>query len=97
MPKQILLSLLIVFSLNSFANSENDCDYNGTQTQMNICALNLYKVSNRKLNERYSLLMHELENKDKKVLKTSQRRWLNNEILFAKIGLRTQLVDQFTL
>lgn len=84
MPIKFVWFLLMLKPFIVLADSPITCDYNGNQQQMNTCAFDDYKVSDRGLNESYTSLMQALNAKDKKVLRVSQRQWLKQRDPFCR-------------
>jgi uncharacterized protein YecT (DUF1311 family) len=53
-----------------------ECNYEGTQQEMNACAFNEYKNEDKLLNETYKKIMQSLPKKQQNKLKQEQRLWL---------------------
>jgi uncharacterized protein YecT (DUF1311 family) len=73
-----LLASLLLLILTPVAASSNDedCNYAGTQTQMNACAKRDYEASDKELNRVYGQLMRNLTPTKQKKLQKEQRAWL---------------------
>ncbi len=54
------------------------CKYDGTQQQMNACAVRDYKTADRSLNEMYKDVMAKLSRANQQLLRQEQRAWLKN-------------------
>ena len=53
-----------------------ECNDNGTQQELNACALKGYKASDQALNEKYQKVMHALNMKQRHMLRQEQRLWI---------------------
>jgi uncharacterized protein YecT (DUF1311 family) len=72
-----LTSLLLLSTpLSAWSSNDQDCDYAGTQTQMNACAKRDYEISDKELNRVYGQLMRNQTPPKKKTLQKEQRAWL---------------------
>jgi uncharacterized protein YecT (DUF1311 family) len=60
----------------AWSSNDEDCDYAGTQTQMNACAKRDYEASDKELNRVYGQLMRTLTPPKQKTLRKEQRTWL---------------------
>ena len=70
-----LLLLLLTVMLSS-AWAEEQCNSEGTQAQMNVCAFRDFKVTDQELNRVYKKLMDSLIPERQKKLREEQRAWL---------------------
>lgn len=70
------LLLLTLTPVAAWSSNDQDCDYAGTQTQMNACAKRDYEISDKELNRVYGQLMRTLTPPKQKTLKKEQRAWL---------------------
>lgn len=52
------------------------CKYDGTQQEMNVCALRDYKKADAALNQKYKEVMSTLAPAQQKALREQQRAWL---------------------
>jgi uncharacterized protein YecT (DUF1311 family) len=52
------------------------CNYEGTQQELNVCAINDYKAEDKLLNEKYKKTMQTLPKKQQNQLRQEQRLWL---------------------
>lgn len=66
------LAMLTFTSLPALAN----CDDPKTQTEMNICAAEEFKLADKELNETYSRVSKGLEPNHKDALLKAQRAWI---------------------
>lgn len=62
--------------LYSAAVSAYDCDYGGSQRQMNACAIRDYKQADEFLNTAYKNAMSGLSPAKKQILRHQQREWI---------------------
>ena len=81
MMKRVVFFAFITFSIflhNSARSEESEvqCNYEGTQTQMNACAFRDFSVSDKELNRVYKKLIASLSSKDQGILREEQRAWL---------------------
>jgi len=77
--KKLLVALL--FSGSAFAGTleqaaEVMCDYQGSQREMNACAIRDYKASDADLNAVYKKKLAKLSVKQREALKAQQRQWI---------------------
>ena len=70
------LILLLLTVMPSSAWAEEQCHYEGTQAQMNVCAFRDFKVTDQELNRVYKKLMDSLIPERQKKLREEQRAWL---------------------
>ena len=54
------------------------CNYEGTQQEMNACAFQEYENEDKLLNEKYKKVMQSLPKKQQDQLRKEQRLWLKN-------------------
>ncbi len=73
-----LAGMLLFIVAYSPAWSQNilECDYSGTQSQMNVCAKQEFQASDLELNRVYKQLKSSLTPAEYKVLLKEQRAWL---------------------
>lgn len=70
----LVLTLLGGAALPAFAQVQ--CDYSGTQRQMNACASRDYKQADADLNAAYKQVMSRLGDPTKTKLRQAQRLWI---------------------
>lgn len=73
------LSILILSLMGSVAlpvSAQVQCDYSGTQTQMNACAYRDYNRADAALNQAYKHAMSKLSDPTKTKLQQAQRLWI---------------------
>ena len=68
----LLMPLLEV----SWAEESPECNYEGTQQQMNACARRDFEKADRELNHLYKQLMATLKPSNQEKLRVEQRAWL---------------------
>jgi len=71
--RKLLFALLFV-STSAFAQYE--CKYDGSQREMNECAIRDYKSADAGLNAAYAKKMKRLKPKHQKALRAEQRVWI---------------------
>jgi len=77
-----LLASLLFLSSNAFAQQSNDdflCKYDGSQREMNACAIRDYKKADDNLNKAYSHAMGKFQQDDRlnmRILMSEQRDWI---------------------
>lgn len=77
--RAILLILLLCPAFFAFAaedDSAPQCNYEGNQQEMNVCAFRDYEAADKVLNEKYQGLMTALPPAQQKHLRQEQRAWL---------------------
>ena len=75
----ILLRALILLLLTAMLSpvwAEEQCNYAGTQAQMDVCAFRDFKIIDSELNHVYKKLMDSLTPEHQKKLREEQRAWL---------------------
>lgn len=72
--KKILMALLLVSS--SAMASGYKCNYEGSQREMNACAIQDFKAADAELNAAYKRKMQMLHPKQQQVLRLQQRTWI---------------------
>ncbi|GAB6140391.1 hypothetical protein JCM14076_11200 [Methylosoma difficile] len=70
----MVVSMLASYS--AWSQNHDACDYSGTQTQMNICAMQDFETEDAELNRVYKGLKHSLTRQKQGVLLEEQRAWL---------------------
>lgn len=70
----IVVSMLASYS--AWSQNHDECDYSGTQTQMNICAMQDFETADAELNRVYKGLKHSLTPQKQADLLKEQRAWL---------------------
>jgi len=77
-----VISRLIVLALFAFtqgvawSQTQVECNYAGTQAQMNTCAMRDFNTADGELNRIYKKLIASLKPEGKKSLRAEQRAWL---------------------
>lgn len=71
--KKLLLALLFV---SSSAFAQYECDYAGSQREMNACAIQDYKAADAALNTAYAKKLKTLSPAKQKALRIEQRNWI---------------------
>jgi uncharacterized protein YecT (DUF1311 family) len=74
----LLVSLLLAAQAASGATDDNaiECNGDGTQREMNACAIKDYEAADKALNEKYQALMARLPPEKQQSLRVEQRAWL---------------------
>lgn len=80
----VSLALLCFNAMAASHTQEPQCNYNGNQLEMNICAINDYKVVDKALNEKYKKIMFSLKPDEQKILRKHQRAWLKKRDIQCK-------------
>ena len=65
---------ILLFPLAVMAEIGDDCDYAGSQRQMNACAIRDYQIADADLNDAYAKAM--LRAKDPEALRKAQIDWI---------------------
>jgi uncharacterized protein YecT (DUF1311 family) len=76
--RALLISLLLTGLAASGATNDNaiECNGDGTQREMNACAIQDYETADKALNEKYKALMARLPSEKQQSLRLEQRAWL---------------------
>lgn len=70
------LFLALMCPMAALAGDDQECNYEGTQQQMNACAARDFAVADRELNEIYGKVMNTVGASDRKQILSAQRAWL---------------------
>ena len=78
-----MMKMLVFFAfmalsvlLQNNAKSDEQCNPEGTQTQMNACAIRDFNFIDKDLNRVYKKLMASLSSENQGILREEQRAWL---------------------
>jgi len=71
-----LLMALLFFSSTALAQDMITCKYDGSQIEMNACALWDYTAADSALNQEYDKAMERLDVDGQKKLRDAQREWI---------------------
>ena len=74
---------LCSLNVHGAENADIQCNYAGTQQELNACALDDYKNEDNLLNEKYKKVMQSLPKKQQDQLRKSNAYGLNNAIPYA--------------
>jgi uncharacterized protein YecT (DUF1311 family) len=70
------VAFLVLLFLCAVANAQYRCDYNGSQREMNACAIRDYKQSDATLNMTYQKVKAKLNEREQGQLQREQRSWM---------------------
>lgn len=97
--KKLFLALMFCTGA-AFAATEHECNYEGSQREMNACAIRDYKAADADLNAVYKAKLAKLSPKQRETLRAQQRSWIKRRdarCLAKKTGQGTNVtIDYLT-
>lgn len=72
-----MLSVILFFGNELYSQSKIDCSNVKTQAEITICTLNEYNAADKELNILYKKVFAKLTDKQRVVLISAQRKWID--------------------
>lgn len=67
---------MVALCFSAAEAQEVECDYEGSQREMNACALRDYKAADAALNQAYKRVQLQLSKRQVEALRVEQRQWI---------------------